>query len=242
MFTRHDDRAYDQLRSVSFECDVAPAALGSVLIKMGNTHVICAVSVENKVPSWMKKQGVEGGWITGEYSMLPYSTGERNRREIGKLGGRTMEIQRLIGRSLRAAVDLTKLGPRSLYIDCDVLQADGGTRTAAITGGFAALRLAVNRLMAQGELSEDPIIEHISAISVGVVEQTPVLDLCYVEDVAAETDMNVVMTASGKFIELQGTAEEQPYTMEELQAMLALAGKGCAELVTFQNEAVQQAG
>jgi len=233
-YERTDGRTPEQLRPVSMEPGVAPAAAGSVLISMGNTKVICAASIENRVPPWMRSQGVPGGWLSAEYSMLPYSTQERNRREIGKIGGRTSEIQRLIGRSLRQAVDMTKIGERSITIDCDVLQADGGTRTASITGGYVALQLAIKTLLSDGRLDADPTRQAIAAVSVGIVDGIPLLDLPYVEDVAAGTDMNVVMTGDGRFIEVQGTAEEQPYSMDELQQLLALAGVGINELATAQ--------
>ena len=233
---RADGRKSDQLRKVSIEPGFAPAALGSVLISMGNTKVVCAVTVEDEVPRWMKANGETGGWLTAEYSMLPYSTGERCRREAsaGKLSGRTQEIQRLIGRSLRAVVDLEKLGPRSLWVDCDVLQADGGTRTASITGSFVALRIAIEKLMSEGKITENPILEPVAAISVGVVKGTSVLDLCYTEDVAADVDMNLVMTASGKFVELQGTAEDQPFSGKQLDEMIQLGQKGIKQLIKFQ--------
>jgi len=233
--TRSDGRKFDQLRSVKIEAGIAPAALGSVLIQMGNTKVVCAVSVEEEVPRWMKGKET-GGWLTAEYSMLPYSTSDRVRREAssGKQSGRTQEIQRLIGRSLRAVVDLDKLGPRSLWIDCDVLQADGGTRTAAITGSYVALRLAVDQLMAEGKLTADPIREAVAAVSVGVVDGVSVLDLCYVEDVAAAVDMNLVMTESGRFVEVQGTAEDKPFSGESLDEMLKLGRKGIRELLKYQ--------
>jgi len=233
---RADGRKTDQLRKLTIEPGFAPAALGSVLISMGNTKVVCAVSVENEVPRWMKSEGQTGGWLSAEYSMLPYSTTDRCRREVssGKPSGRTQEIQRLIGRSLRAVVDLDKLGPRSLWIDCDVLQADGGTRTASITGSFVALRLAIARLMKDGVLTENPLREAVAAISVGVVDGVPMLDLCYTEDVAAQVDMNLVMTASGKFVEVQGTAEDQPFTPKELEALLALGRTGIKKLIKAQ--------
>lgn len=232
---RQDGRAVDELRPVAFELDIAPAALSSVLISVGNTRVICAVSVDESVPPWMRYQKVPGGWLTSEYSLLPYSTPDRNRREgPGRTSGRTMEIQRLIGRSLRAAVDLKKIGERTLMLDCDVLQADGGTRTASVTGGFLALRLAFDKLRASGKLKEDPLIQEIAAVSVGVVDGTPVLDLPYEEDVRADTDMNVVMSADGAFIEVQGTAEEQPFNRAQLDGMLDLAAKGIGELMTLQ--------
>jgi ribonuclease PH len=230
---RADGRKHNQLRPVTIEPGFAPAALGSVLISMGHTKVVCAVTVEDDVPRWMKANKQSGGWLTAEYSMLPYSTGERCRREAssGKPSGRTQEIQRLIGRSMRAVVDLDKLGPRTLWVDCDVLQADGGTRTASITGSYIALRLAVERLMADGKLTGNPIREAVAAISVGVVDGVALLDLCYTEDLAAEVDMNLVMTASGKFVEVQGTAEDQPFSGEKLDEMLALGRKGIAQLI-----------
>lgn len=227
---RADGRTADQLRPLTLTPGIAPAAHGSVLISMGNTQVICGVSIEESVPGWMKAQGVTGGWITAEYSLLPYSTKDRARREAAKPSGRTMEIQRLIGRSLRAAVDLDKLGSRTIWIDCDVLQADGGTRTAAITGAWIALRLAVNKLLKSGKLAQDPLVERVAAISVGMVAGQPMLDLCYTEDVDAETDMNVVMTGNGQYIEVQGTAEAKPFSPEQLQQLLALAGEGIRTL------------
>jgi ribonuclease PH len=207
---------------------------------MGNTQVICGVGIEDSVPRWMQKQKVEGGWLTAEYSMLPYSTEDRSRREnSGRISGRTQEIQRLIGRSLRAVMDLKKLGPRTLYVDCDVLQADGGTRTASVTGAYVALRIAVNYLLDQGLIFEDPILEEVAAISVGLVKDSPCLDLCYVEDVAADVDMNVVMTASGKFIEVQGTAEGEPFDRAQLDALTQLAEGGINDLVALQRKAVE---
>ena len=239
--SRSDGRNADQLRKIRIEKNVAAAAAGSVLISCGNTQVICAVSVDNEVPRWMKAQKVSGGWLTAEYSMLPYSTGERNRREVasGKVGGRTSEIQRLIGRAMRAVVDLEALGEHTVWIDCDVLQADGGTRTASITGAYVALQLAVEKLMKSGALKTNPIREPIAAISVGVVEGRPLLDLCYTEDSAAEVDMNIVMTASGKFVELQGTAEEAPFAESALKKLIALGKKGCAELLREQQRALK---
>lgn len=237
---RTDGRAPDDLRPIQFEKGFVPTAKGSVLVRMGGTHVLCGVSVEESVPRWMRSQGVEGGWVTAEYSMLPYAGGPRSRREstTGKVGGRTHEIQRLIGRSLRAVVDLKALGRRTLWVDCDVIQADGGTRTAAVTGGYVAFRLAVNRLLEYGELDRDPVREAVAAVSVGVVEGNALLDLCYEEDLVAEVDMNVVMTTSGRFVEVQGTAEDQPYTKDSLDAMLALARKGVGELLDAQAAAL----
>lgn len=242
-YTRHDGRAHDALRSIRFQNHIAPHATGSTLIEWGDTRVICGVSIEESVPRWMQAQGVEGGWITAEYSMLPYSTLDRKRRDIskGKLDGRSTEIQRLIGRSLRAALDLKKLGPRTIWIDCDVLQADGGTRTASITGSFVALSLAVNKLVNEGLITEYPIANPIAAVSVGVVEGQPLLDLCYVEDAAAEVDMNLVMTAAGEYIEVQGSGEEATFSADQLTAMLAHGKKGVDELVQLQQAAIEAA-
>lgn len=233
---RIDGRKPDELRQVKFTKDFITTAKGSVLVEMGNTRVICTASVDENVPGWMRFQNVPGGWVTAEYSMLPGATLERTKREAsqGKIGGRTMEIQRLIGRSLRAVVDLQKLGRRQIYIDCDVIQADGGTRTASITGAFVALRMAVNRLMKEGLLKQDPILENVAAISAGINKQVPILDLCYLEDSAAEVDANFVMTDSGKLIEVQGTAEGAPFSKEELMQLLGLAEKGIGELVAMQ--------
>lgn len=233
---RPDGRAPSELRPISFEPGAAPAAAGSVLIRVGNTHVICAAMVEESVPRWMREQKVVGGWLTAEYSLLPYSTRPRTSREVnsGRVGGRTQEIQRLVGRALRSVTDLEKLGSRTIWVDCDVLQADGGTRTAAITGAYVALRLAVNRLMKDGLLKEDPIREAVAAISVGMLGGKALLDLCYEEDVKADVDMNVVMTAGGSFVEVQGTAEGDPFPDADLQKMLALAKKGITSLLKTQ--------
>jgi ribonuclease PH len=234
---RYDGRAPDELRPVKFTRDFTMNAKASVLVEMGSTKVICAVSVDENVPGWMRAQNVEGGWVTSEYSMLPSATPDRVRREaaMGRLGGRTMEIQRLIGRALRAVIDLKKLGRRQLYIDCDVIQADGGTRTASITGAYVALRMAVDRLLEEKLLKEDPIKEAIAAISVGIYKGVPLLDLNYFEDSKAEVDMNVVMTASGKLVEVQGTAEEEPFTKEQMTDMMTLAEKGISELLQAQS-------
>jgi ribonuclease PH len=228
------------LRPIRFQNHIAPHAAGSTLIEWGNTRVICAVTVEEIVPRWMKEQNVTGGWITAEYSMLPYSTLTRKARDItkGKIDGRSQEIQRLIGRSIRAAIDLEKVGPRTLWIDCDVLQADGGTRTAAITGSFVALSLAVKKLMAEGKLAQNPISSAVAAVSVGVVGSESLLDLSYTEDVAARVDMNMVMNGAGEFIELQGTGEESTYTETELAAMLSLGKAGIKELLKLQQAAL----
>jgi ribonuclease PH len=219
---------------VTLTKDFTKHAEGSVLIEFGDTKVICNATVEEKVPPFLK--GQSQGWITAEYGMLPRSTDSRMRREAnaGKQGGRTVEIQRLIGRSLRAGVDMRKLGERTIVVDCDVIQADGGTRTASITGGFAALALAVERLLAKGVLTENPILHHVGSVSVGIYQGTPVLDLDYAEDSNAETDMNLVMAEDGRFIEVQGTAEAEPYSLEEMNAMIALGQKGIQELIGLQ--------
>ena len=237
---RVDGRRTDQLRPVRFQNHIAPYATGSTLIEWGATRVICGVTVEEGVPRWMKEQGVTGGWITAEYSMLPYSTLQRKQRDIakGKIDGRSQEIQRLIGRAMRAALDLEKLGPRTIWVDCDVLQADGGTRTAAITGAFVALSLAVKKLMADGKLAPSPILQGVAAVSVGVVGGTPLLDLCYTEDAAAAVDMNLVMNAVGQFIELQGTGEESTFSETELAALLALGKGGVRQLLALQQAAI----
>ncbi len=237
---RSDGRALNIGRPVECQLHVAPAAKGSCLIKVGRTQVVCAVSVDEKVPRWMQAQKVKGGWLTGEYSLLPYATPDRSSRESakGKISGRTQEIQRLIGRSLRAVVDLERVGARTLWVDCDVLEADGGTRTAAITGAYVALRLAIDRLLADELLDEDPILESIAAVSVGIVHGVPMLDLCYEEDLAASVDMNVVMTGSGRYVEVQGTAEGDPYTRDQLNQMLGLADQGIAELMKAQTAAL----
>lgn len=236
---RHDSRKPRDLRKIEIQTNVFKHPEGSVMIHFGDTQVACAATVENSVPPFLKGQG--SGWVTAEYSMLPRATNTRNRRESskGKLSGRTMEIQRLIGRSLRAVIDLEKLGERSIIVDCDVLQADGGTRTASITGGFVALQLAVNRLLGSGELKENPIKENLAAISVGVLpDETTALDLDYVEDSAALVDMNLVMTESGRFIEIQGTGEEATFTDEQLNEMILYGKSGIAELIQYQKEAV----
>ena len=240
---RHDGRRPDQLRPFTFEPGIAPHAAGSVLAKCGRTQVICAVTIEESVPRWMKEQQVTGGWITAEYSMLPYSTLGRKPRDItkGRLDGRSTEIQRLIGRSVRAAVDLEALGSRTICIDCDVLAADGGTRTTAISGTYVALELAVKNLRQKGLLpaeSPSPIREPFAAISVGIVDGRPLLDLDYIEDKDAQTDMNVVMTARGKFIEVQASGEESTFSPAEFSALLALAAKGIKKLSALQKQAM----
>ena len=240
---RHDGRRPDQLRPITFQPGIAPHAAGSVLAKCGRTQVICAVTIEENVPRWMKEQQVPGGWITAEYSMLPYSTLGRKPRDIskGRLDGRSTEIQRLIGRSVRAAVDLQALGARTICIDCDVLAADGGTRTTAITGTYVALELAVRALREKGLLSptaRSPIQSPFAAISVGVVDGQPLLDLDYVEDKDAQADMNVVMTSRGQFIEVQASGEESTFSPREFSALLALAGKGIKKLGALQRAAL----
>ena len=240
--TRADGRAANQIRPLRFQNGIAPYAAGSTLIEWGNTRVICGVTIEESVPRWMKEQKVEGGWLTAEYSMLPYSTLTRKPRDIakGKLDGRASEIQRLIGRSIRAGVDLEKFGPRTICIDCDVLQADGGTRTAAITGAFVALSLAVKKLIAEKKLSQSPLLSSVAAVSVGVVNGAALLDLCYTEDVAAAVDMNLVMNAAGEFIELQGSGEESTFTDTQLAEMLAIGKFGIRDLLAAQAAAIAQ--
>lgn len=238
---RSDGRQPQQLRPLRFRNHIAPHATGSTLIEWGCTRVICGVTVEATVPRWMKEQGVAGGWVTAEYAMLPYSTTQRKPRDItrGKLDGRSQEIQRLIGRAMRASVDLEKLGPRTLWIDCDVLQADGGTRTAAITGSYVALALATRRLLATGALPESPIRTAVAAVSVGIVAGRPLLDLDYAEDSTAEVDLNLVMTREGEFIELQGTGEHATFTDAQLSALLGLGKVGLKELLAAQQAALQ---
>ena len=233
---RHDGRAPDQLRPLTFTPGFAPNATGSVLIAAGNTRVICSAMIEENVPPWMKAQKVEGGWITAEYSMLPYSTEQRKSRDSarGKVDGRSVEIQRLIGRSLRAVIDLDLLGPRTLCLDCDVLQADGGTRTASITGACVAAALACQRLIREKIIKRSPIKKFVAAVSVGVVRDQPLLDLDYPEDKDATVDMNIVMTDDGHFVEVQGSGEESTFTEEQMAAMLALGKKGIAELLAAQ--------
>lgn len=241
---RPDNRAADQLRPIAFISDIAPHSTGSVLVSFGATRVICSAMVQRGVPRWMKEQNVPGGWLTAEYSMLPYSTGGgRKARDIsrGKLDGRSSEIQRLIGRSLRAAVDLKKLKGHTVWVDCDVLQADGGTRTASITGASVACAVAFERMVSEGKLSASPLKGHVSAVSCGVYEREPVLDLCYLEDRDASVDFNIVLTEGGEFVELQGSGEEATFSEAEMAAMLALGKKGAAEIVELQRAAVLDA-
>lgn len=233
---RPNNRPYDSLREIEIIPHFTKHAEGSVLIKCGDTHVLCNATVEEKVPGWMKNTGK--GWVTAEYGMLPRSTHDRIDREAarGKQSGRTQEIQRLIGRALRAVVDMNKLGERQIKIDCDVIQADGGTRTAAITGGYVALRLAVDHLLKIGLLRETPLKDSVSAISCGILQGDPLLDLEYVEDSAAETDANFVITGNGGIVEIQGTAEQEPFSEEDFQTLLSLAKQGCTALRYKQEE------
>lgn len=235
--SRPDGRRPDQLRPITIEANIAPYASGSVLIGFGATRVICAATIEPKVPSWMKQQGVKGGWLTAEYSMLPYSTLDRKQRDIakGKIDGRSVEIQRLIGRALRSVIDLNKLGENTLWIDCDVLQADGGTRTASITGAYLAARLAVQKLLDAKKIAENPLADSVAAVSVGIFNDQPVLDLNYIEDKDASVDFNVVMTGQGKFVEVQGAGEEATFSQEELDQLLVLGRKGLQELASIQS-------
>jgi len=235
---RPSQRAPDEMRQVIIDRNFTMHAEGSVLITFGNTKVICTASIEERVPPFLRGQGQ--GWVTAEYGMLPRSTSSRMRREAssGKQGGRTLEIQRLIGRSLRAVIDLKKLGERTITVDCDVIQADGGTRTASITGGYVALVEAIKHLMDTGALKENPLMNSVASISVGIYKGTPVLDLDYPEDSNAETDMNVVMDNQGHFIEIQGTAEGHPFTRDELNELLDLAAKGIQELTQAQQAAL----
>ncbi|MBK7709328.1 MAG: ribonuclease PH [Acidobacteria bacterium] len=236
-YERTDGRALEQLRETKITPNVSPYAEGSALIEIGNTKVICTASVEERVPPFLRNKGI--GWVTAEYAMLPRSTHTRTNRETLRPSGRTQEIQRLIGRSLRAVVDTSLLGERQIMLDCDVLQADGGTRCAAITGACVALALAVKKLLIDGKIRKNPIISEVAAVSVGIVHGTLVLDLCYEEDSTAEVDMNVICTGSGKFIELQGTAEREPFNRDQMNAMLDLAEKGIGQLFTLQRYALK---
>jgi ribonuclease PH len=237
---RPDGRASDELRPVTFERDFTEMAAGSCLVSFGQTRVLCTASIDEDVPRWMRGRG--SGWVTAEYSMLPGSSPERIRREVkdGRPSGRSQEIQRLIGRALRSVCDMTLLGERQVIVDCDVLQADGGTRTASICGGYLALHDALARLVAQGAIGAHPLTAFCAAVSVGVVDGVPVLDLPYVEDSRAEVDMNVVMTSEGRFVEVQGTAEGQPFSRGELDSMLGLAETGIGEIVDLQREMVAE--
>ena len=239
-FARTDGRAPNELRSVKITPGFLAYAEGSVLIEMGNTRVICAASLEERVPPFLRNSGQ--GWLTAEYAMLPRSTQTRTARETGRGGasGRTHEIQRLIGRSLRAVADMKALGERTLTIDCDVLQADGGTRTAAITGAYVAFAIAGRRLLKSGKISRSVVLNQVAAVSVGIVDKVPLLDLKYDEDSRAEVDMNVVCTGDGRFIEVQGTAEREPFSREQMDELLALAGEGVTALIQLQRNAISQ--
>ena len=240
--SRPDGRSPGQLRPLTFTPGIAPHATGSVLVATGNTRVICSATIEEAVPRWMKEQQVGGGWITAEYSMLPYSTLDRKPRDIskGRLDGRSTEIQRLIGRSLRAAIDLDLLGPRTLWIDCDVLQADGGTRTASITGGCVAAAMAFKSLLAAGKVAQSPLKQFVAAVSAGIVGGAPLLDLNYEEDKEAGVDMNIVMTQDGRYVEVQGAGEESTFSQEEFASMLDLGRRGVAELIVAQQAALAE--
>ncbi len=239
-FSRPSGRTPNQLRQVSIEPGYTKHAEGSVLVSFGDTKVICTASVEDKVPGFLK--GQNQGWLTAEYGMLPRSTHSRMDREAarGKQSGRTQEIQRLIGRSLRAVVDLTKLGERTIHLDCDVIQADGGTRTASITGASVAAQLAIQGLLAQGKLTESPLLDQVAAISVGIYQGVPVLDLDYAEDSNCDTDMNIVMTGTGGCVEIQGTAEGKPFSKAEMNSLLALAEQGITELIVLQQQVLNR--
>jgi ribonuclease PH len=241
MFMRPSGREASELRELRFVTDYTIHAEGSVLAEFGNTRVLCTASVEERVPPWLRNTG--RGWVTGEYGMLPRATHTRSGREAarGKQGGRTLEIQRLIGRSLRAVTDLDALGERCITLDCDVIQADGGTRTASISGGYVALALAMQRLTSSGVLKKNPLHGQVAAVSVGIYRGVPVLDLDYDEDAEAETDMNIVMNDAGRFIEVQGTAEGHAFTDEEFSSMLELARQGVAQILEAQNAAIDAA-
>jgi ribonuclease PH len=235
---RPDDRAAGELRPIMWELGFQEWAAGSVLLSMGRTRVLCSASVSEEAPRWLR--GTNRGWVTGEYSMLPASTSERSPREVnkGRPGGRTQEIQRLIGRSLRAITDLGRLGERTITVDCDVLQADAGTRTASITGGYVALALAIRGLQERAVVPGDVLRDSVAAVSVGIVDGRPVLDLCYEEDAGADVDCNVVMTGTGRLVEVQGTAEGEPFAREDLDAMLDLASAGIQRLTEIQLDAL----
>jgi ribonuclease PH len=236
-FSRSDGRRYHQLRTISFIPDYVQYPEGSVLVTWGETRVLCNLTIQDKVPAWMSGKG--SGWLTAEYALLPRSTHTRTPREIDGLKGRTQEIRRLIGRSLRMAVNLSLVGERTLLLDCDVIQADGGTRVASVTGGYLALALGLQQLIASGDIPPAALRPPIAAVSVGMVQGQPILDLNYEEDSQAEVDLNIVQTADGHFIEIQGTAERQPFTADELQRMLDLAQRGLQEIISLQNEVLQ---
>ena len=235
-YERPDNRDLDQIRNTKITPNISSYAEGSALIEVGGTKVICTATVEEKVPPFLRNKGV--GWVTAEYAMLPRATSTRTQRETFRPSGRTQEIQRLIGRSLRAVVDTKKLGERQIFLDCDVIQADGGTRCASITGAYVALALACRKLVKQGLLSKSPILSEVAAVSVGIIESTVILDLAYLEDSNAEVDMNVVCTGAGSFIEIQGTAEREPFSRDQMNEMLALAEKGINDLFVVQRTAL----
>ncbi|MCA1589965.1 MAG: ribonuclease PH [Acidobacteria bacterium] len=235
-YERPDKRAHDKLRNTKITPNISPYAEGSALIEVGGTKVICTASVEERVPLFLRGKGT--GWVTAEYAMLPRATSTRTQREWQRPSGRTQEIQRLIGRSLRAVVDMHLLGERQIFIDCDVIQADGGTRCASITGAYVALALASRKLVRNNMVKASPIFSEVAAVSVGIVEGTPVLDLAYAEDSTAEVDMNIICTGAGKFIEIQGTAEREPFTREQMDEMLALADTGVRQLFEVQRNAL----
>ncbi len=235
-YERTDKRTFDQIRNTKITPNISPYAEGSALIEVGGTKVICTATVEEKVPFFLRNKGT--GWVTAEYAMLPRATNTRTQRETQRPAGRTQEIQRLIGRSLRAVVDTKLLGERQIFLDCDVIQADGGTRCASITGAYVALALACRKLVKNGSVKMLPLLSEVAAVSVGIVEGVAVLDLAYIEDSNAEVDMNIVCTAAGKFIEIQGTAEREPFTREQMNEMLALAEKGIGELFAVQRNAL----
>ncbi|MBT3378705.1 MAG: ribonuclease PH [Lentisphaerae bacterium] len=241
MGDRCDGRSADELRTVKFELDYQVHPAGSVVVSFGRTRVLCSVSVTEGVPRWMREQGVEGGWLTAEYRMLPGATDHRSQRASSSSGpsGRSLEIQRLIGRSLRAAVDLKRIPGKTLYVDCDVIDADGGTRCASITGAALALELALQRMFVDGRTSEWPLQDRVAAISVGMVDGRPLLDLCYREDSSADVDMNVVMLSNGRFVEVQGAAEDQPFSQEEMDDMLSLAKQGIEQVFALQRETMK---
>ncbi len=240
---RPDGRAFDQLREIKFEAGIAPYATGSVLVSFGNTKVICAATIEKRVPPWMNSLETPQGWISAEYSMLPYSTLERKKRAstAGKVDGRSVEIQRLIGRALRAVTVLENIPGITIWIDCDVLQADGGTRTASISGAYVAAKIAVNKLLASGEIAADPFSDSVAAVSVGIYNGEIVLDLPYEEDKDAEVDANIVMTGSAKFVEVQAGGEEATFDGTQLSELISLAKKGIGEITALQNAAIESA-
>jgi ribonuclease PH len=237
-YTRTDNRTADQVRNIKITPNISPYAEGSALIEVGGTKVICTASVEDRVPFFLRNKGT--GWVTAEYAMLPRATNTRTQRETQRPSGRTQEIQRLIGRSLRAVVDTKLLGERQIFLDCDVIQADGGTRCASISGAYVALALACRKLVKNSVIKTSPILSEVAAVSVGVIEGEPILDLCYTEDSTADVDMNIVCTGAGKFIEIQGTAEREPFTREQMDIMLALAEKGINDIFAVQRAALAQ--